>query len=39
MKHTKRVKLCAALCAVIMMISLGITFFVNHGRFWNPFPG
>lgn len=26
-----------AICAVIAAVSLCITFFINHGRFWNPF--
>lgn len=26
-----------AICVVIAAVSLCITFFVNHGRFWNPF--
>ena len=26
-----------AVCTVIALISIGMTVFVNHGRFWNPF--
>ena len=29
--------LAIAVSLVIMLASLGMTFFVNHGRFWNPF--
>ncbi len=29
--------LAVAVCAAILLASLGMTFFVNHGRFWNPF--
>ena len=25
------------ICAVIALAALGVAFFVDHGRYWNPF--